>query len=142
MLRLHAFRTLRDWCFIAEHPAPAPHLTHPEGCAAHPEGCAALRIVLVTVPRISCSCEHFPDGFDLHLLRALRMIEPRQSWTPVPSVESLGRTVQGVVYSYVTRYRARQALLQHPVLTPRVHGTLQGYLAHKKQPSACEEDRV
>jgi len=36
----------RDWCFrdlyfIAEQPAPAPHL-------AHPEGCAALSIVLVT----------------------------------------------------------------------------------------------
>ena len=41
----------RDWCFIAEQPAPAPHL-------AHPEGCAALRIVLVTVPRVSRSCEH------------------------------------------------------------------------------------
>ena len=33
-----------DWCFIVEQPAPAPHL-------AHPESCAALRIVLVTVPR-------------------------------------------------------------------------------------------
>ena len=30
--------TQRDWYFIAEQPAPAPHL-------AHPEGCAALRIV-------------------------------------------------------------------------------------------------
>ena len=40
----------------------APHL-------AHPEGCAALRIVLVTVPRVNRSCEHFPDGSDLHLLR-------------------------------------------------------------------------
>ena len=27
-----------------------------------------MRIVLVTVPRASRSCEHFPDGFDLHLL--------------------------------------------------------------------------
>jgi len=45
----------RDWYFIAEQPAPAPHL-------AHPEGCAALRIVLVTVSRVSRSCEHFPDG--------------------------------------------------------------------------------
>jgi len=49
---------------IAEQPAPAPHL-------AHPEGCAALRIVLVTVPRVSRSCEHCPDGFDLHLLPRL-----------------------------------------------------------------------
>ena len=43
---------LRDWCFIAEQPAPAPHL-------AHPGKCAALRILLVTVPCVSCSCEHF-----------------------------------------------------------------------------------
>ena len=40
----------RDWIFIAEQPTPAPHL-------AHPEGCAALRIVLVTVPCASRSCE-------------------------------------------------------------------------------------
>ena len=50
----------RHFIFNAEQPAPAPHL-------AHPEGCAALRTVLVTVPRVSRSCEHFPDGFDLHL---------------------------------------------------------------------------
>ena len=37
---------LRDWYFIAEQPAPAPHL-------AFSEGSAALRIVLVTVPRVS-----------------------------------------------------------------------------------------
>ena len=54
-------RCPRDWYFIAKQPAPVPHL-------AHPEGCAALRIWLVTVPRVSRSCEHFPDGFDLHLL--------------------------------------------------------------------------
>ena len=51
----------RDWYFMAEQPAPAPHL-------AHPGGCAALSIVLVTVLRVSGSCEHFPDGFDLHIL--------------------------------------------------------------------------
>ena len=55
-------REMKNWCFIAEKPAPAPHL-------AHPEGCAALRIVLVTVHRVSRSCEHFPDGFDLPLLQ-------------------------------------------------------------------------
>ena len=43
---------LRDWYFIAEQPAPAPHL-------ARPEGRAALRIVLVTALRVSRSCEHF-----------------------------------------------------------------------------------
>ena len=45
---LHA----RNWYSIAEHPATEPHL-------AHPEVCAALRIELVTVPRVSRSCEHF-----------------------------------------------------------------------------------
>jgi len=52
----------KDWYFIAEQPAPAPHLPHPEGCAA-------LSTVLVTVPRVGRSCEHFPDGFDLHLIQ-------------------------------------------------------------------------
>ena len=36
----------RDWYFIAEQLAPTPHLVHPDGCAV-------LRIVLVTVPRVS-----------------------------------------------------------------------------------------
>ena len=45
---------------MPEQPAPAPHL-------AHPEGCTTLRIVLVTVPRFSRCCKHFPDKFDLHL---------------------------------------------------------------------------
>ena len=56
-------RVWRDWYSIAEEPAPARHL-------AHAEGYAALRIVLVTVPRVCRSCEHFPDGFDLHLLQS------------------------------------------------------------------------
>ena len=43
-----------DWYFIAEQPAPAPHLAHPEGCAAP-----------ITVSRVSRSCENLPDGFDL-----------------------------------------------------------------------------
>ena len=50
----------RDWYLIVEQPAPAPHLTHPEGCAA-------LRIVLITVPHVS---ENLPDGFDLRRLPA------------------------------------------------------------------------
>jgi len=48
---------------LPNKPAPAPHL-------AHPERSAALHIVLVSVPRISHSCEHFHDGFDLHLLQS------------------------------------------------------------------------
>jgi len=82
----------RDWYFIAEQPAPAPH-------PAHPEGCAALHIVLVTVPRGSRSCEHLPDGFDLHLLHphpqpyALipepNTIHPQTRSTPGPESRSL-----------------------------------------------------
>jgi len=47
---------MRDWYFIAEQQAPAPHL-------AHPEGCNALRIVLVTVPRVGRSCEQGTGDF-------------------------------------------------------------------------------
>ena len=47
--------------FYCRNPASAPHL-------AHPEGCAAVRIVLVTVPRVSHTREHFPVRFDLRLL--------------------------------------------------------------------------
>ena len=61
VLDCHRDHHCRDWYVIAEQPAPAPHL-------AHSEECAALRIVLVTVPRVSRSCENFPDGIDLHLL--------------------------------------------------------------------------
>ena len=53
-------RGKRGWYSIAEQPVPAPHL-------AHSKGYAALRIVLVAVFRVSRSCEHFPDVFDLHL---------------------------------------------------------------------------
>ena len=45
----------RDWFLIAKQAAPAPHL-------ARPEGCAAPRIVLVTVPHVSRSCEQFLDS--------------------------------------------------------------------------------
>ena len=57
----------RDWYFIAEQPAPAPHL-------AHPEGCAALRIVLVTVPRVSRACGHFPGVATTGLCRRLFVV--------------------------------------------------------------------
>ena len=65
---------LRNCYFIGQHPAPAPHL-------AHPEGCAVRNIALVTVPRVSRSCEHFPGGLDLHLpLFAVEHLE-----CPLPS---------------------------------------------------------
>ena len=65
----------RDWYVIAEQSAPAPHL-------AHPKRCADLRNVVVTVPCVSRSCEHFSDGFDLHLLLSRRM---RRSCATSPS---------------------------------------------------------
>ena len=79
ILRCHCFfascaahlcgrRLQRDLYFIAEQVALAPHL-------AHPEGCAALRIVLVAVPRVSRSCQHFPDSFDVHLLQTIAASE-------------------------------------------------------------------
>ena len=40
----------RYWYGIAGQPAPA-----------HPDGCAALRLVLDTLPRVSRSCELFPE---------------------------------------------------------------------------------
>ena len=42
----------RDWYLIAEQTAPAPHLAHPERCAAY-----AL-CSRVTMPLVSRSCEH------------------------------------------------------------------------------------
>ena len=44
----------------------APHLVHPEGCAA-------LRFLLVAVPRVSRSCEYLPDRLDLHLLQITQL---------------------------------------------------------------------
>ena len=61
----------RDWYFIAGQPAPAPHL-------AHPEGCAAVRIVLVTVPRVRRSCEQ------------TRMDSISESYAPVQHIVDTG----------------------------------------------------
>ena len=70
----------RDWYFIAEQPAPAPHL-------ARPEGRAALTHVLIAVPRVSRSCELFPDGSDLLLLllcTTLRKLYLTKKGAPLP----------------------------------------------------------
>ena len=45
--------------FIAEQPESAPHM---------------LRILPHTVPRVGRSYEHFPDGFDRHLLPFSRLL--------------------------------------------------------------------
>ena len=64
----------RDWYFIAKQPAPAPHLH------IQRDGRATLRIVIVTLPCVGRSCEHFSDGFHLHLqqTRATRGLTPSQ----------------------------------------------------------------
>ena len=86
---------------IAEKPAAAPH-------HAHPEGCAALRIVLVTVPRVSRSCEHFLDGFDFM----------RKSFTREPSTP--GHPQPRCVHTWRPCWQYK------------------GYLADKKQPSPLD----
>ena len=57
---------------FAEQPAPAPHL-------AHPEGCAALRIVLVTVPHDSRSC---PQSLSISLSLSLSLVRARDLSRP------------------------------------------------------------
>jgi len=53
-----------------------------------PSDPGALRIVLVTVPRVSRSCEHFPDGFDqvviVHHLLQVVISMPSDHQRPVP----------------------------------------------------------
>ena len=108
----------RDLYFIAEQPAPAPHL-------AHPEGCAALRIVLVTVSRVSRSCDNFPDGFDLHLLQRSR----ENLLCSGLRVQGLGFRVQGPglmvegLMAHPSRFRAYRVTFlirnRHPPRTVR-----------------------
>ena len=76
--------------FIAERPAPHP---------ARPERRVALRIVLVTVPHVSRSCEHFPDGFDLHLL----CVVPADMHNAVPRAYFAPLSLQ-IAYCRVTRH--------------------------------------
>ena len=85
----------RNWYSITEQPAPTPHL-------AHPEGCAAICIVPVTVPRHSRSCEHFPDGFDLHLLQGYLAQGTPLSWHPTVGlcIRSCGGPRGGGAVSY------------------------------------------
>jgi hypothetical protein len=70
----HVHLNQTDWYFIAEQATPAPHL-------AHPEGCAAPSIVRITVPRVSRSC------IRLHFLANHQDHDPllkRQPFTGVP----------------------------------------------------------
>ena len=53
----------------------------------HAEACTALRIVLVTVARVSRPCENFPDGFDLHLLKERVALHNPQSKPQNPNPE-------------------------------------------------------
>ena len=101
----------RDWYCIAEQPAPALHL-------AHKNECAALRIVLVTVPRVSRSCEHFPDGLDLHLLQSPGAVQcqpfrrvPGPIWGCNPVCKVTPVILHGVVTPDTTLNLRPQALL-------------------------------
>ena len=81
----HLFCVCRDWYVIAEQPAPAPHL-------AHPERCAALRIVLVTVPRFSTFRMHVQnvprrEGFLLVSTRNKRTFSSRFTKADRPGVD-------------------------------------------------------
>ena len=51
--------------FIAKQPASAPHM---------------LRIVPHPVPRVGRSDEHFPDGFELHLLPSEPKTKVMTAW--------------------------------------------------------------
>ena len=83
---------------IVEQPAPAPHL-------AHPEGRAALRIVLITVPRVSRSCARFiilePPLINLEHTTVCAFID-----TPSPS------------NSYPPLQRLRSVALHYPTPAP------------------------
>jgi len=59
-------RGQRDWCFFCQtiSASTAPRTSR--------RTCCPYAYVLVTVLRVSRSCEHFPDGFDFHLLRKPR----------------------------------------------------------------------
>jgi len=63
-IRLQVFQR---FFFVAEQSASALHL-------ARPEGRVALRIVLVTLPDVSRSFEHFLDGLDRAVQRSIHHI--------------------------------------------------------------------
>ena len=95
----------RDWYFIAEQPALAPHL-------AHPEGCAAVRVALVTVPRVCRSCEQSAGGFDIHLLRPFwKLVE--KCWQSPPK--------ERFNFPQVLRHQFAPGLvISHPCLDTRL----------------------
>ena len=55
-----------------------------------------LRIVPHTVPRVGRSYEHFPDGFELHLLP-----DGLQASSGDPSDEEAGESEEGEVEGYL-----------------------------------------
>ena len=111
----------RDWQFIAKQ-ASAPHM---------------LRIVPHTVPRVGRSYEHFPDGFELHLLPSLSTL-PRK-WVYGWGVRGTGlpHWLQGyLAYRATCNHKPKslhQARRGKPALRVWRSGLwLQGYLAHKR----------
>ena len=127
-----------------------------------PEGCAALRIVLVNVPRVSRSCEHFPDGFDLQLLLVPAKDQPcevtqiagrnlshftlpaRRMRGAVKVIRECSRELFGPPHRAVGRTPGLRLVVLH-LVQPTCHASsghllsshthLQRYLAHKKTPT-------
>ena len=95
-----------DWYFIAEQPAPAPHL-------AHPEEFAALCIVLVTVLHVSSSCEYFSGWIRSPpptLSHPLLAPHPSPPTPPVSSTVGQANFVLPESACYVTRFAPHNAL--------------------------------
>ena len=116
----------RDWYFVAEQPAPAPHLARPEGCAA-----------LVTVPRVSRICEHFPDGFDLHLLGEQR---PPRVRVPLTHTHTQANERQQVTSPSAHRKYVKAAKIACPTYTHTHRDT--GEVTQDKKMSRCHLPRV
>ena len=57
----------REWCFIAEQPAPAPHLARPEGRAAITHLCQLLCSVSAALCMGRWACKHFSSSSLLSL---------------------------------------------------------------------------
>ena len=102
----------RDWYFVAEQSASAPHM---------------LRIVPHSVALVSRSCELFPDGFDLHLLHSsgierTEMPSPRP-WKPPPCAQC---------ELHLKRSTCQGSALSLPTTLSCPRRVLQGYLTHDK----------
>ena len=105
----------RDWYFFAKQPASAPHM---------------LRIVPNTVPCVGRSEEHFPDGFEHHLLPFSRFLFPLDP--PLPPLLPLPATPR-VRISYPSAPSSRGVMTDRP--RSAAHPTV--FLASPSTPTAA-----